>query len=285
MHRFRLLLLAMAIALLACARSLPRVVHESESHFNSRLIVTEEQKGVRSLRFEPDGATQSLIRLGHPLDLQLAYTRAAMAALALVENPKRVLIVGLGGGAMPMFLRTLYPEAVIEVVDIDPGVVEVARQFFDFREDDRLHAHAGDGREFVEKSAGAYDLIFLDAYGASSIPRHLATLEFLQAVGKKLAPSGAVVGNVWESGSNPLFGAMLHTYQASFQQLCVLNVPMTSNRIFLGRGDTAVPIDAGLLARAEQLAAARKLPFSLAPYVEGGCLGVEAVDEVLRDPR
>ncbi len=281
----RLALASLALCLIACARSLPRVVFQTDSAFNDRLIVTEEREGVRALRFEQDGATQSLVRLAHPLELQLAYTRAAMASLALVDPPKRIAIVGLGGGAMPMFLRKLYPEAAIEVVDIDPKVIEVARRYFDFREDARLTAHAGDGREFLERSAGDYDLIFLDAYGASNIPRHLATLEFLQLLRGKLSKSGLVVGNVWDSAANPLFGQMHRTYATAFERLCVLDVPTTSNRIFLARPEAGEKLDADLPARAATLARARGIPFDLRPYVASGCLAVESADQVLRDSK
>src|SRR5512133_1142317 len=150
--------LLLVLSLTGCAHALPRELHSSESTYN-RLIVTEEEPGVRSLRFERHGVIQSLVRLGRPLDLQLGYTRAAMAALALVERPRRILVVGVGGGSMPMFLRAVLPQATIDVVDIDPDVIALARRYFGFREDARLRAFAGDGRAFVEKSAGGYDLV------------------------------------------------------------------------------------------------------------------------------
>lgn len=242
----------------------------------------EEQPGVRSLGFEPYSVIQSQVRLGHPLELRLAYTRAAMTALAVVETPKRVLVVGLGGGAMPMFLRRLFPDATIDAVEIDPAVIKVARRFFDFREDRRLHAFAADGRAFVEKSAGGYDLIFLDAFGSSDIPRHLATLEFLQLVRARLSPSGVVVGNVFAPSLNPMFGSMIRTYAAAFAQVCAFEVPEHFNWIILARPD-ATPSIAAELPKAAGLTATFGLPFEMKPIVERGCMPVEVKGEVLRD--
>ena len=275
--------LLLALSLFGCAHPLPRVLSESRSGHGD-LIVIEEMAGVRSLRFERHGVIQSLIRIGHPLDLQLAYSKAAMTALALVETPRRILVVGLGGGAMPMFLRTTIPDATIDVVDLDPAVIELARRFFGFREDDRLRAFADDGRAFVEGSDGNYDLIFLDAYGSSDIPRHLATLEFLRTVRERLSPSGVVVGNVFGADLNPSFGAMYRTYAAAFDQLCVFEIPLNVNWIFLGRGSAPASIDAELSAKAAALSARYGLPFEIGPYAERGCMAPK-VDggEVLRD--
>jgi spermidine synthase len=72
-------------------------------------------------------------------------------ALAAVEKPKRILIVGLGGGSIPNFLHKYYPNTHIDVVDIDPLVVKVAKEYLGFREDKTLRVHVADGRAFIEK--------------------------------------------------------------------------------------------------------------------------------------
>ncbi|MGI5861538.1 MAG: spermidine synthase [Myxococcales bacterium] len=260
----------------------PKTLFEKRSDFNH--IIIQEEGGLRSLIFAPGGAIQSTVRPGKPLDLELSYTRSAMIALAAVPNPKSALVVGLGGGAMPMFLRALYPEMRIDAVDIDPAVVEVARQYFGFREDDKMRAHAGDGRAFVEKSTEAYDLIFLDAYGPSSIPMHLATLEFLFAVRARLSPRGVVAGNVWSPESNRHYWSMRRTYEEAMGNLCVYEVPEAGNRIFLASAGE-LPPTAKLVEEASRLQRAKKLPFDLAALAQPGC-SKETVRgaELLRDP-
>ncbi|MBI5544432.1 MAG: hypothetical protein HY901_11110 [Deltaproteobacteria bacterium] len=109
-----------------------------------------------------------------------------MLSLAMVEAPKKVLVVGLGGGAMPMFLRKLHPEAQIEVFELDPDVVKVARKYFGFAEDKKLKASVGDGRALIEAAPGGWDL---------------PTVEFLKMLRGKLTPGALVVGNVWEPAS------------------------------------------------------------------------------------
>ena len=96
------------------------------------------------------------------------------AALALAdeevnvvdENRLRILVVGLGGACIQRFLHDRLPNAIIESVELDPVVRDVARQFFAFKEDDRQIVHIADGRDFIEKNDQRYDLIMLDAFSA-----------------------------------------------------------------------------------------------------------------------
>ncbi|MBI5549294.1 MAG: fused MFS/spermidine synthase [Deltaproteobacteria bacterium] len=273
-------LVSAAIAVIAAARG-PGLVYEGDSPYN-HLIVEEDAKGVRKLLFEKNGAVQSAIKPGEPLALELPYTRAAMLALALVPSPKKVLNIGLGGGAMPMFLRKLHPETVIEVVELDPGVVKVAKGYFGFKEDSRMKVHVADGRGWTEAASGGWDLVFLDAYGKGEIPRHLATLEFLRCVRAKLAKGGLVDGIVWEPVSIPLDAEMVRTYREAFIDLCVTMVPSSGNRIFFaGR---VMPVVDQWVASAAELSARSKLPFELSMYARAGCLREDDVEApLLRD--
>jgi spermidine synthase len=153
--------------------------------------------------------------------------------LAFFEQPKRILIVGLGGGTIPGLLHKHYPETVIDVVDIDPDVVYVAKRFFGFSEDATMHAYAEDGRRFIERCEAPYDVIFLDAFDADSIPYSLATREFLAAVRKALTPEGIVAANIWSSSSNPLYDSMVRTYQEVFEQLHIVDVAGVGNKILI----------------------------------------------------
>lgn len=60
-----------------------------------------------------------------------------------------VLLVGLGGGGLPQFLRDFVPGVAVEVVELDPAVLEVAKGWFGFRPDDRLTVTLGDGLERI----------------------------------------------------------------------------------------------------------------------------------------
>ncbi|MCP3137944.1 spermidine synthase [Pyxidicoccus xibeiensis] len=235
-----------------------------------RVVVTEDPEGLRTLRFEQGGARQSVVWPGEPLRLEIPYTRMSMAGLAFVPEPERILVVGLGGGAIPMFLRAVLPEVAIDVVDVEPDVVEAAKLYCGFQEDDALRVHVADGRSFIEASGPAYSLIVLDAYGPDNIPPHLATREFLGAARARLTADGAVLGNVWESVSNPLFPSMLRTWRVSFPQLHRLDVPSTTNRILVGLSHTEAYSHVDLVDRAARLERELGLPFELGRMVSRG---------------
>lgn len=220
------------LLLAALARGEPVVLYEKPSLY-SHIVVTEEADGLRTLRFGRGGARQSVVKPDDPGYLALPYARVALIGLALCEDPRRIMVVGLGGGTLPRFLRKHYPGATIDAVDIDPDVVHVSKEYFGFREDERMRAHVADGRGFIEQAHTPYDIIFLDAFGSANVPPHMTTQEFLGAVRRALRPDGVVVGNIWSGEHNPLYEAMARTYQEVFQTVMILPVAGTGNRILL----------------------------------------------------
>lgn len=257
-----------ALSLLACATQ--TVVYEKASRFG-RIIVTEDQNGLRTLLFAMDGARQSVVKPGDPEHVELPYARYALAGLALCDAPRRFLVVGLGGGTLPGFLRKYYPEAAIDVAEIDADVVEVAKMYFGFREDERMRVHVGDGRAFIENIRDpSYDVIFLDAFGSHSVPPHLTTQEFLQAVRRALLPSGVAVGNIWRRAHNPLYDAMVRTYEEVFEQIFMLNVAGDVNMILLALPRSQPMSRDELAQRARHVSSAKRFRFDLGDLVNSG---------------
>jgi len=273
------------VALVALAHVDRTVLYEKASAYNT-IVVTEEENGLRVLRFGKDGARQSVVKLGDPDYLALPYLQVALVGLALSEEPRRFLVVGLGGGTLPMFLRKYYPNATIDAVDIDADVVDVAKKFFGFREDGLMNAHIGDGRQFIEKVRRPYDVIFLDAFGSNSIPAHLTTQEFLRAVRRAVTPGGVVVGNVWGRRANPLYDSMVRTYQEVFDELVILDVRGAGNMILLALSRKQPLSRDELTQRARKVSTARRFPFDLGDSVKYGFLDARAKSQrgrVLRD--
>ena len=197
-----------------------RDIHVGKGMFGE-IVVSEDAKGLRTLEFERGAGRHSIVKPGDPGHLELEYARIALVALALcAQPPSRILVVGLGGGTLPMLLRAAYPNARIDAAEIDPAVVSVAERYFGFVQDERLRAHVGDGRQFIERvSPSTYDVIFLDAFDAKVVPRHLTTQEFLRAVRAALRPDGVVVGNLWGPRANAAYYPMLATFRSVFDEI------------------------------------------------------------------
>jgi spermidine synthase len=259
---FSTLLLAWLLAALPLtAAAHERLLLEKKSMFGS-IYVTEDHDGLRTLRFERYGARQSVVKPGDPMHLELRYLQAMPLALALVDRPRSALVIGLGGGSLASFLHHAYPEMKIDVVDIDPVVVEAARSHFGFKEDARLKAHVADGRQFIEQSKDRYDIVFLDGFGADSVPDHLTTREFITAVRNRLAPGGLVASNLWGRDANRKYDSMVKTYRSLFPNIQIVDVVGSGNKILLASEQPARP-DYEIVARARALTQKLKLKHDL----------------------
>lgn len=212
-----------------------RIVHRQKSMYRD-IIVTENDE-YRCMSFARRNGMQTCISLRTPSRLAVPYTRGVFAGLLANPGARRVLVIGLGGGVIPSAMRRIEPDLRIDVVELDPAVVEVARQRFGYREDPRLRTRIGDGRVFVRRQlrAGArYDLIVIDAYERVYVPEHLMTREFVAEVKALLAPGGVVASNTFARG--PLAPYEAATYQSVFGETRIVDM-MLGNRIILAGRD------------------------------------------------
>jgi len=257
------------------------VLFQGEGDFGTVRVV-ERRDGLRALHFGGSRNRQSALFPGRPLELALEYSRVGMVGLALIPPRPRILFVGLGGGAMPMYARAVLPDARIDVVEIDPLVVEVARAYFGFTPDPAMRVHVGDGRAFIQDAPpGSWDLIVLDAFSESGIPRALATRPFLEAVLTRLAPGGIVVSNI--PTAHTLSPSMFATYDAVFPEVQRLEVRRHRQQILVASGHRALDRDT-LVQAARAFSAGRELGFDLPHLVERGLLpSIPAGGEVLED--
>jgi len=143
--------------------------------------------------------------------------------LARAYTPKLddALCIGLGIGIVPTQFAT---EGVrVDVVEINPAVIPLAREYFDLQ-DDQLNIHIGDGRYFVHECKKQYDTIILDAFLGDSSPTHLFSREAFEAMRRLLRPRGTVVINIFggREGRNNFFAASLaKTLSAVFSDVTI----------------------------------------------------------------
>lgn len=221
-----LLALAAAVGalLVSAAFGQERVLYEKDSAYH-RIIVYEEG-GSRILRFNQ--SRQSGMYLDDPYRLRFLYTDYTHLAFVFKPNPASVCIIGLGGGSVPKKYRRDYPSLRIDVAEIDPEVVDVAKRFFYFKEDPLMRVAALDGRVFLTRQRDArYDFVFVDAYYSDAIPFHMTTVEFLNLVKRRLSPDGIVAWNIIGTLDGPrsrLFRSVYKTFRTAFPQVYVFPV-------------------------------------------------------------
>eukprot|EP00074_Homo_sapiens_P082593 XP_016856948.1 methyltransferase-like protein 13 isoform X3 [Homo sapiens] len=124
------------------------------------------------------------------------------------EIPLALLVVGLGGGSLPLFVHDHFPKSCIDAVEIDPSMLEVATQWFGFSQSDRMKVHIADGLDYIASLAGGgearpcYDVIMFDVdskdptLGMSCPPPAFVEQSFLQKVKSILTPEGVFILNL-----------------------------------------------------------------------------------------
>jgi spermidine synthase len=156
----------------------------------------EETQFYRSLHFRP-GEAQSRMLKREPDRLVLDYTRTMMAFLLFNSAPRRIAMLGLGGGSLAKFCYRELADARIDVVEINPRVVALREAFHIPADDDRFHVHLDDGAGFIRRSPGCFDVLLVDAYTRDGIPAQLASSQFYDSCRDSLRGEGILVSNLY----------------------------------------------------------------------------------------
>jgi spermidine synthase len=218
----------------------------------------------RELRFG-NHITQSARALGAPDMLVLDYTRAMMGGLLFVPKPGTVLHFGLGGGSLPDFLHRHLPGVRQTVVELNPGVVEVAYRYFELPISERLRVVNQDGAEFIQQDTGRYALVFLDAYHANGAAPHLNTGSIFRLLRERLEPGGWLAVNTWGSDRENL-QHVWSTLARTFAQLHFISVRADSNVIFFASPHPVPPTQAQFRRRVHWLS--QRFPLDFAALLE-----------------
>ena len=177
-------------------------------------VEVSEQDGVRSLHLGSE-TVQSSMKLADPYELVLSYTRAMMAFLLFRPQPRHVVLIGLGGGSMTKFLYRHFPDARTTTIESEPGVVVVARQYFEVPPDDeRLSVEIGEGGAWVATHPDCCDVLMVDGYDGIEQVAEICSADFYANAHAALSDDGVLVTNLWNS--DPRFDAYLQRIESVF---------------------------------------------------------------------
>jgi len=193
----RTALVALCVLLACCASTL---IHERRSEYSD--IRVFDSGAYRYLQFGDSRVVETLMDLREPHRLQHPYSRTAMVGFLYVPQARNCLLIGLGGGAMVRFINHHYPQVELDVVEIDPAIVAVARELFGTSEGPRTRILVADGFDYLGRTSRRYDLILVDAHlnpgnrtDAAGHPLALQSEEFFRSVHDRLNPGGVVMFN------------------------------------------------------------------------------------------
>ena len=175
-------------------------------------IAVSDVRGVRTLHVGGE-AIQSAMRLDDPYALALDYTRCMMAFLLFHPEPRRALMLGLGGGSLAKFFLKSLRKTCVRVVELDADVIGVARAQFALPPDGpRLAVEVGDGAEAL--SPECCDVLVVDAFQDELHVPRLASQAFYDGAFLALAEPGAMVVNFMDD--DPRFDQTLERLERAF---------------------------------------------------------------------
>ena len=157
-------------------------------------FVHQTQK-MKSLHFSI-AEIQSCMDLARPDSLDLAYTRTMMGFLLFHPRPLRIGMIGLGGGSLAKFCYRHLPAADITVLEINPHVIALRRDFSVPEDDSRFRVIRADGSRYVRAHECAFDVLLVDGYDSDGLPGVLSSKCFYDDVFDCLRPSGVIAANI-----------------------------------------------------------------------------------------
>ncbi len=170
-----------------------------------------------------DRLVHSYTSLDNPTKLVYGYEQIyaeITAYRAQQDDHLRALFIGGGGYTFPRYIEAVYPDSDIHVLEIDPGVTQVAHDLLGLDRDTRVVTYNEDARLFLEREAtGVYDLIIGDAFNDFSVPYHLTTKEFNDRVRTWLDEDGLYFVNIIDGPRADFLRAYVHTLRQTFQHV------------------------------------------------------------------
>lgn len=194
------------------------MVADTDTRYNRAIIM--DVQGVRYLHV--GGLIESAMDLKGD-ELVSDYTRYYRLVDHFRPDSKKALMLGGAGYVYPRDYLAKHPGATIDVVEIDPGMTELAQKYFRLTADPALKIIHEDARTFINRKPEIYDAIFGDAFGSSySVPYQLTTVEATRNMYKMLANEGVMITNLigpLEGKGGRFIRAYYHTVKSVFPQV------------------------------------------------------------------
>lgn len=215
---FERLWLCVAVVIVGITAASPTtaaiIIDTPSAHYEIKQYRYPTGEVVRGLTTGPGGIQSAVYTDGS--DEPVFWYTKTMLAVALAEQPSRILVLGGGAFTLPQALAQRLPDSQIDVVEIDPQLGDISRQYFGYKDPGNVRLIFTDARTYVNQPHEPYELVLVDVYGDASIPYSLMTSQYGRAVGKLVAKDGIVVANIIAGLTGPcreVLDALNQTYR------------------------------------------------------------------------
>lgn len=148
-------------------------------------------------------------------ELLFDYNERFMELIRGVQ-PSSLLIIGGGAFTLPAAVRSEFPDMLIDVVELDGKLPDIATRFFNFRPDNLLCVHITDGALFLRRSVRTYDVIIIDVFQDTVIPEPFQSASAAEYVKRRLSANGIAAINAIGTVKGER-SAILHRLGENFQ--------------------------------------------------------------------
>jgi spermidine synthase len=186
-------------------------------------VTLSEQEGVRYLHFGTEWV-QGAMRIRKPDWIELEYAQQMMSWMLFMNDPRHIVQLGLGTGALTKFCYRNFPQARVSAVELNPSVIAICDSMFKLpRADERLAILEMDAMDFVTDEAlhGTIDVLQADLYDATARGPVLDTPDFYAACAACLSDSGIMTVNLF--GDHPSYLKNLKAMRSAFS--AVISLP------------------------------------------------------------
>lgn len=195
------------------------LVHRADNYYGDIKVVDYSFGKTHYREMIIDGMIQGGIDLADKQSIYEYNYYIQFLSRMLVPEGKDCLVIGLGLGAIP----TWYEQQGIrcDIVDINPAVVEIARDYFNFQHSGDMFIE--DARYYLNSTDRRYDYIVLDVFSGDVTPAHLLSVEALSLMRERLAPGGVLAVNLIGSLKQETYmtASVIKTLQAAFDEVDV----------------------------------------------------------------
>lgn len=205
----------------------------------------------RSLHFTM-GELQSRMLMHSPWRLEVDYTLTMMGFLLFRPAPLHIGMIGLGGGSLAKFCHRQLPSSQMTVLEINPQVVALRREFRVPDDDARFRVIAADGADFLQAGTSRFDVLLIDGFDHQGQPPALCSQRFYDDCFAALSPGGVLAVNLhYDDPDYPLLaGRIARSFDGNSAE--ILAQEKTNSIVFAYRGK---PVSARRLSVAQALSA------------------------------
>jgi len=190
-----------------------------DSFYGNIKVVDYSVEGYQQRELIIDGLVQGGVDMRNGLSVYEYTYMLQFIPYAMNPEGKSCLVIGLGAGLVPAWYHKQGVDT--EVVDIDPEVAEIARDYFGF--DPAIPVHIEDARYFLVKNQKRYDFLVLDVFNGDTTPGHLLSIEAMQLAKQRLTPDGIIAVNIVGSlkRNNMMTASAVKTLEEVFDHVAI----------------------------------------------------------------